>query len=194
MTFNLSFLGGSSLINLVVLGWLSLYMILVVWIFLYRYFVLSARIAKEKSALDLIFHGQETLPRNSILGMSLKKTPRGVTASMLRFCCDTTLREATVGLTFLAIVASTAPFIGLFGTVVEILEAFSKLGDGARASLDVIAPVISKALIATAAGILTAIPAYTFHLILKRKIFELNSLVESQVKLLVSSEENDLSE
>ena len=99
------------------------------------------------------------------------------------------MKDATLGLTFLAIVASTAPFIGLFGTVIEILEAFSKLGVGSKTTLDVIAPIISKALVATAAGILTAIPAYSFHLFLKRKVFELNTYLQLQINVLIASKE-----
>ena len=56
-----------------------------------------------------------------------------------------------------------------------------------KATLDVIAPVISKALIATAAGILTAIPAYSFNLVLKRKVFELNTYLQLQINVLMSS-------
>ena len=92
----------------------------------------------------------------------------------------------------LAVVASTSPFIGLFGTVVEILDAFSKLGEGARATLDVIAPVISKALVATATGILTAIPAYSFHLLLKRSAFELATILQMQIEMIVAGEHVDV--
>ena len=60
-----------------------------------------------------------------------------------------------------------------------------------KATLDVIAPIISKALIATAAGILTAIPAYTFNLFLKRKVFELNTYLQLQVNLLAYSKDKE---
>ena len=83
--------------------------------------------------------------------------------------------------------ASTSPFIGLFGTVVGILETFSTLGSQSSASLGVVAPAISEALIATAAGILVAIFAYSFHLILKRKAYELSSLLSSQSKMVLSN-------
>jgi biopolymer transport protein ExbB/TolQ len=63
------------------------------------------------------------------------------------------------GLGFLASVASASPFIGLFGTVWGIMATFQNLGDSASASLAVVAPGISAALIATAAGLAVAIPA-----------------------------------
>jgi biopolymer transport protein TolQ len=61
--------------------------------------------------------------------------------------------------TFLATTGSTAPFIGLFGTVWGILRAFQKLGTADVASIQVVGPDISHALIATAVGLVAAIPA-----------------------------------
>lgn len=62
-------------------------------------------------------------------------------------------------LTFLATTGSTTPFIGLFGTVWGIMNAFIGIGRIGAASLAVVAPGIAEALIATAAGLVTAIPA-----------------------------------
>jgi biopolymer transport protein TolQ len=60
---------------------------------------------------------------------------------------------------FLATVGSTSPFIGLFGTVWGIMGAFQNIGNSGAASLAVVAPGISEALIATAIGLAAAIPA-----------------------------------
>jgi len=62
-------------------------------------------------------------------------------------------------LPFLATTASATPFIGLFGTVVGIMSAFHGIGAQGSASLAVVAPGISEALVATAAGLGAAIPA-----------------------------------
>lgn len=62
-------------------------------------------------------------------------------------------------LTFLATTGSTAPFIGLFGTVWGIMDAFHGIGTTGSASLAVVAPGISEALVATAIGLAAAIPA-----------------------------------
>ena len=62
-------------------------------------------------------------------------------------------------LTFLATTGSTAPFIGLFGTVWGIMTAFKGIGETGSASLAVVAPGIAEALIATAIGLVAAIPA-----------------------------------
>jgi biopolymer transport protein TolQ len=65
--------------------------------------------------------------------------------------------------TFLATVASAAPFIGLLGTVWGIIDAFAKIGASGSTNLSVIGPGISEALIATAAGLFAAIPAVFFY-------------------------------
>ena len=62
-------------------------------------------------------------------------------------------------LTFLATTSSTAPFIGLFGTVWGIMNSFRGLSAGGPSSIQAVAPGISEALIATAAGLAAAIPA-----------------------------------
>ena len=96
------------------------------------------------------------------------------------------MREASSGLSWLSIVSSTAPFIGLFGTVVGILESFARFSTHNKVSFSVIAPTISEALIATAAGILVAIFAYTFHQIISRKVYEFNTYLKSQAQILLS--------
>ncbi len=63
------------------------------------------------------------------------------------------------GLSFLATAGSASPFIGLFGTVVGIINAFHNIGQAGTASLAVVAPGIAEALIATAIGLFAAIPA-----------------------------------
>ena len=67
------------------------------------------------------------------------------------------------GISFLATIGSSAPFIGLFGTVWGIMESFRQIGVAKSASLAVVAPGIAEALIATAAGLAAAIPAVIFY-------------------------------
>jgi biopolymer transport protein TolQ len=64
---------------------------------------------------------------------------------------------------WLATVATVSPFIGLFGTVWGIIDAFSALGLAGSASLRAVAPGIADALVATAGGLLAAIPAAVFY-------------------------------
>ena len=62
-------------------------------------------------------------------------------------------------LTWLATIASTSPFVGLFGTVIGVIDAFHGLGTAGAATLRAVAPGISEALITTAAGLFVAVPA-----------------------------------
>ena len=66
------------------------------------------------------------------------------------------------GLNFLASVGSTAPFIGLFGTVWGIMNSFTAIGISQNTSLAVVAPGIAEALFATALGLVAAIPSVLF--------------------------------
>ena len=63
------------------------------------------------------------------------------------------------GLAFLATVGSTAPFIGLFGTVIGIYRALIKIGASGQASIDTVAGPVGEALIMTALGLVVAVPA-----------------------------------
>lgn len=77
-----------------------------------------------------------------------------------------TAREAErlqKGLTVLATVGSTAPFVGLFGTVWGIMNAFVEIAEQESTNLAVVAPGISEALLATGLGLLAAIPAVIFY-------------------------------
>ena len=90
-------------------------------------------------------------------------------------------------LNFLATTGSTAPFIGLFGTVWGIMNAFHGIGAAGSASLAVVAPGIAEALIATAVGLAAAIPAviaYNYYLSMSRKmIIEMEDFSEDLLEL-----------
>jgi biopolymer transport protein TolQ len=77
----------------------------------------------------------------------------------LRRAINTEMTRMTQMVPFLATTGNTAPFIGLFGTVWGIMNSFSGIGQRGSASLAVVAPGISEALVATAAGLAAAIPA-----------------------------------
>lgn len=67
------------------------------------------------------------------------------------------------GLPLLATIGSTAPFVGLFGTVIGIMNAFIEIGQQQSTNLAVVAPGIAEALLATGLGLLAAIPAVIFY-------------------------------
>jgi biopolymer transport protein TolQ len=80
-------------------------------------------------------------------------------ARALRRATNSEITRLEKYLTFLATTGSTAPFIGLFGTVWGIMTSFKGIGETGSASLAVVAPGIAEALIATAIGLVAAIPA-----------------------------------
>jgi biopolymer transport protein ExbB len=83
--------------------------------------------------------------------------------------------EATInsalggGLAFLATTGATAPFIGLFGTVVGIYRALIKIGSAGQASIDAVAGPVGEALIMTALGLVVAVPAVLAYNFLQRR-------------------------
>ncbi|MFI5297992.1 MAG: MotA/TolQ/ExbB proton channel family protein [Polyangiales bacterium] len=105
---------------------------------------------------------------------ALRRRPIGARFERLRAAADCVLvdeREAVTGqLTTLASVAAASPFIGLFGTVYGIMDAFARIGIEKSASLQVVAPAIGEALITTALGLATAIPALVFHNTIDRRV------------------------
>ena len=83
-----------------------------------------------------------------------------------------------MNMSWLATVASVSPFIGLFGTVWGIIDAFEGLGNAGSASLRAVAPGISEALVTTAVGLAAAIPAAIFYNIFGTRIKELGTRME----------------
>jgi biopolymer transport protein TolQ len=81
-------------------------------------------------------------------------------------------------MTFLATCASVTPFIGLFGTVVGIMIAFQRIGATGSTNLAIVAPGISEALIATAAGLFAAIPALVFYNHFTHRVKEFSSTMD----------------
>ena len=79
--------------------------------------------------------------------------------TMLETGIEKQMSKITKGYTFLATVGSTAPFIGLFGTVWGIMNSFQSIAISRNTSLAIVAPGIAEALFATALGLLAAIPA-----------------------------------
>ncbi|MCB2263650.1 MAG: protein TolQ [Candidatus Thiosymbion ectosymbiont of Robbea hypermnestra] len=81
------------------------------------------------------------------------------TERSMRVALSREMDRLEVNLPFLATVGSTSPYVGLFGTVWGIMHAFHALGNVKQATLALVAPGISEALVATAAGLFAAIPA-----------------------------------
>ena len=111
--------------------------------------------ANVQDPMALIFRDamQSLLKKRSRSDINAKMT------TMLETGIEKQISKISKGFTFLATVGSTAPFIGLFGTVWGIMNSFQSIAISRNTSLAIVAPGIAEALFATALGLLAAIPA-----------------------------------
>ena len=168
-------------INIVVLGWLGIYLFFVFFIFFYKFINLSLWIKNEEESLNSLL-----MSENFSIKSSLKNCIENKVINKYSFnaCIEAAKKKASSFIVFLSIVASTAPFIGLFGTVIGILQAFNSMEK--VTTINMIAPSIADALVATAVGIVTAVPAYSFHQILSKKIEDLVTILKIQRDIYLS--------
>ena len=114
-------------------------------------------------------------------------TPQDVLERQLRQQLENIKRHHERGLAELATIGSTAPFVGLFGTVWGIMHALQNIGQTGSATLDIVAGPIGEALIATAIGIATALPAvlaYNYFLRnLRLRVTELENFAHDFMRL-----------
>jgi len=171
-------------VTLGVLAILAVYFIVLNWVFLYRYFSINTWIDIESRSLESLLMGSSSVNDLSFLNNFLK-TSSNISKEVLDLGMLAATKEATKGLSILSIFASTTPFIGLFGTVVSILDTFSHIGQ-TSGGMSVIAGGVSDALVATSAGIFVAIFAYTFHQMLHRKSYELVNMIQMQSDALLA--------
>ena len=111
--------------------------------------------ANIEDPMALVFKDamQSLLKRKSKVDLNNRMT------TMLETGIEKQMSKISKGFTFLATVGSTAPFIGLFGTVWGIMNSFQSIAISRNTSLAIVAPGIAEALFATALGLLAAIPA-----------------------------------
>ena len=111
--------------------------------------------ANLEDPMALVFKDamQSLLKRRSKSDLNSRMT------TMLETGIEKQMSKISKGFTFLATVGSTAPFIGLFGTVWGIMNSFQSIAISRNTSLAIVAPGIAEALFATALGLLAAIPA-----------------------------------
>lgn len=134
------------------------------------------KIIQRETALKKKAHNPQEI--GEIMGvvetMGIERIKRALNRATLS---EVTRLERSI--TFLATTGSTAPFIGLFGTVWGIMDAFQGIGARGSASLAVVAPGISEALVATAAGLAAAIPAVMAYNHFVRKVRVLSNEMEN---------------
>lgn len=103
-------------------------------------------------------------------GLEKKSSLKERLAGVMQVASNRSMQKLESGLNFLAIVGSSAPFVGLFGTVWGIMNSFQGIAVSKNTSLAVVAPGIAEALLATAIGLFAAIPAVFFYNIFSARI------------------------
>ena len=118
---------------------------------------------------ELYMHQKETAGQPGERPPLTKQDLKGIDLALNK-SINSEIEKLGHRLDFLATTGSTAPFIGLFGTVWGIMHSFRMIGMKGTASIGGVAPGIAEALIATAAGLVAAIPAVVFYNYLNAKI------------------------
>jgi biopolymer transport protein TolQ len=119
-------------------------------------------------------------------GQSVKPGTVPVIENILKITIAEESAKLERRLSFLATTANAAPFIGLFGTVWGIMDSFREIGVRGTTSLAIVAPGISEALIATAIGLATAIPAVLGYNYFLGRLKRILSRMESAAMYLLN--------
>ena len=131
--------------------------------------------ATTEDPMALLFRDamQNLLKRRSKTDLNVRMT------TLLETGIEKQVTKISKGFTFLATVGSTAPFIGLFGTVWGIMNSFQSIAISRNTSLAIVAPGIAEALFATALGLLAAIPAVVAYNKFNNDSIKYNQRLES---------------
>jgi biopolymer transport protein TolQ len=180
----------SSIVSFSHLGWIAILVLIVLgimsivsWaIIFYKWILFNRLIKRDKIFLNRFFRKKDLKGfsyniEDSFLS-GIFNMSENVGLKSIDIFISRRLDELGSGLSFIASVGSTAPFIGLFGTVWGIMSAFSNIGVMESASIAVVAPGISEALFTTAAGLFAAVPAVIGYNILSHKLSIIAQLAE----------------
>jgi biopolymer transport protein TolQ len=131
------------------------------------------------SAIFLIAHGElkRFAKYRGRSGENVDETQARAVSRQIHWATTQESLRLESRLPLLATIGSATPFVGLFGTVVGIINAFTGIGAAGSASLAVVAPGIAEALIATAIGLFAAIPATIFYNIFVSRLRDLQEAI-----------------
>jgi biopolymer transport protein TolQ len=159
-----------------------------------RNFELEAETAeRSKDLIAIAFKHKDAPGARIVVELAKRHHHRGLSSELLgavaKRAMATEQQRATSLLPTLSSIAAASPFVGLFGTVWGIMQAFLRIGVEKSASLPVVAPAIGEALIATAVGLVAAIPATVAYNFIDKRVADLleevSSSAEAWVEVLV---------
>ncbi len=141
----------------------------------------AGRISDVLAACNAASDGLNTVLTRGVEA-ALRRAPRDAIFAEMSRDARRLLNRLRRGLGFLATLGTMSPFLGLFGTVLGIMQALKRIGETGASGLDVVASGVSEALVDTAAGILVAIVMVLLHQFLKGQVghavLEVQILVE----------------
>jgi biopolymer transport protein TolQ len=193
---------GASGVVLVVLSLLAVASVLV-WFFWFLQTALVGRLRwgersfeaeaetaeRAQDLIALAFKHKDAPGARIVVELSKRHHQRSMSADLLSAVAKRALateqQRATSLMATLSSIAAASPFIGLFGTVWGIMQAFLRIGVEKSASLPVVAPAIGEALIATAVGLVAAIPATIAYNYVDKRIGDLLEEVTSSAETWV---------
>jgi biopolymer transport protein TolQ len=155
-----------------------------------RHFQAEAETAERaQDLIALAFKHKDAPGARVVVELSKRHHQRGLTSELLgavaKRALATEQQRATSLMPTLSSIAAASPFIGLFGTVWGIMHAFLRIGVEKSASLPVVAPAIGEALIATAVGLVAAIPATIAYNYVDKRIADLMDEVGASAEVWV---------
>lgn len=142
----------------------------------------AAMRAEDADALFQIAQGHREAPGGRVVSWLAMRGAPGSTDRLKAIVDRAIVNERLRASTFmptLGTIAAVSPFVGLFGTVYGIIDAFVRIGAEKSASLPVVAPAIGEALFATAIGLAAAIPAVVFYNVIDKRLGDLEASLES---------------
>lgn len=137
----------------------------------------------REAALDFCRHGKSLEERVASVGLTASHSEKEFLEALMEEVIVKEKQKMEKGLVILGTLGNNAPFIGLFGTVIGIIKAFHDLAMNPDGGPSVVMSGISEALVATAVGILVAIPAVIafnfFNRVIKKRLANASSLVKT---------------
>jgi biopolymer transport protein ExbB len=154
-------------------------------VFLERVFVLlleRRRIASGRGIMEKISEMIETNAR----------MPRDQLSELISFKIDDKLEQLSSSITFIRLVASSAPLLGLLGTVLGMIQAFKQVADmGGAVRPDTLASGIWVALLTTAEGLIIAIPAFFMYHYLQLLVGRIGKIVARRAEVMIIEQGHD---
>jgi len=139
----------------------------------------ASQCTSARELFDVARHHNDAPGARVVMALQVRRAVPAVLESTAKRSLVEEQERASTLMPVLSTIGSASPFVGLFGTVWGIMDAFLRIGREKSASLPVVAPAIGEALIATAIGLFAAIPAVIAYNFISKRVDDLLSTLEA---------------